>query len=363
MGKKILLLLFSLFLVSCGGQKPTPGPTVSSPEPVWSPRPVFPKTPSPTPTVSPSPTLAPPTETPVVLAEGRIIFYRPTPRGHDALWILDGQGLRRITDGTFRVSFPILSPDGQRVAFVSNLEEPQGTIYLINTDGTGLQKVVASPPGAKWPAWSPDGTRIAFAAEIGIPQAHASQFDIFVVDLVTREVTNLTCTDGPDEVGPAWSPDGQKIAFACGMGVCVMNADGTGRKDITPLLPEGTGLYFSTPWWSPVGHWIATLLMPHGEMWLLAPDGSTFVRSGPLVSQHPKWSPDGKTVTYALAGFVYVFDLSSSKATKLVEGENPTWSPDGKKIAFEREGFLSILDLTDSVVIPLTEGELPQWYP
>lgn len=237
------------------------------------------------PQVTPFPHFAitetPPLSATAPLPKGRMLFYRPTPGGKEALCLMDGMRIRLLTDGTFHVSFAVPSPRGDRVAFAADRDTPAFNIYLIDTDGSDLRKLTNFGGGALWPRWSPDGTRIAFAAGIGVRHQHSGQFDIFVVDVATGILTNLTNTDCCDEIGPAWSPDGKKIAFMGGWGVALMNADGTDRRDLVPSSMAMT--HFSTPSWSPDGHWIGGDWMPDPyyrgdwKIFLLTPDGSTFL--------------------------------------------------------------------------------------
>ena len=60
-------------------------------------------------------------------------------------------------------SGPAFSPDGKRVAFVSNSDGNQ-EIYLVNTDGTGLVRLTRNPADDTLPAFSPDGKRIIFSS-------------------------------------------------------------------------------------------------------------------------------------------------------------------------------------------------------
>ncbi len=88
---------------------------------------------------------------------------------------IDGSGLHRLVDGG---SEPAYSPDGRRIAFVTNRDR-DGTIrtgedeseyadelYVMNADGTGAERLTHSPELSEFaPSWSPDGTRIAYARQ------------------------------------------------------------------------------------------------------------------------------------------------------------------------------------------------------
>jgi len=122
----------------------------------------------------------------------------------------------------------------------------------MNADGTDPRNLTNHPRFDSGPAWSPDGTRIAFNSDRdGNPE-------IYVMNADGTDPRNLT--NDPDfDVLPAWSPDGSRIAFTsdrdegddevcvmCDDEVYVMNADGTDPRNLTNNPAEDT-----QPVWSP----------------------------------------------------------------------------------------------------------------
>ena len=70
----------------------------------------------------------------------------------------DGSGQRRLTRNPAGDSAPVWSPDGRRIAFVSE-RDGNPEIYVMNTDGSGQRKLTRSPADEDWFAWSPVRTK------------------------------------------------------------------------------------------------------------------------------------------------------------------------------------------------------------
>jgi TolB protein len=62
---------------------------------------------------------------------------------------------------------PVLSPDGSKVAFMSQRDEGNWNVYVVNVDGSNLQRLTDDPAEDGLPVWSPDGNAIAFASNRG----------------------------------------------------------------------------------------------------------------------------------------------------------------------------------------------------
>ncbi len=110
----------------------------------------------------------------------------------------------------------------------------------MNTDGSGLRRLTRDPAWDGGPAWSPDGRKIAFTRSHAPTEGRGPrEFDVYVINVDGSGERNLT-DDAVSSV-PVWSPDGQRIAFtslrdASGMwggSIYVMNADGSGQQNLT----------------------------------------------------------------------------------------------------------------------------------
>ena len=259
------------------------------------------------------------------------------------LMTADGSDVRRVTFD-FNAYSPKWSPDGRRLVF----EIPGAGIYATSDDGEGTTAIVRSSfarsgVGAPVePAWSPDGNSIAFVSRSFAfsPESFSSvRRDIYVADVNGERITQLTNTPGAAEYAPSWSPDGKMIVYdrtvpATQGDIWIMNADGSGQRELFSSVENETYPSFS-------------------------PDGSKIVFSS---------SQDGDSE-------IYVIDATGEGLRKLTGNTYadwaPHWSADGSQIVFasdrygDDEIFIMSADGTDEVT--LTDDDAtdrsPAWSP
>jgi dipeptidyl aminopeptidase/acylaminoacyl peptidase len=121
----------------------------------------------------------------------------------------DGSGHARLTADE-RSGSPIWSPDGMKIVFGSDRDEPSdldGELYAMNADGSQQTNLTNSPHTDREPAWSPDGRKIVFVSLRDEPSLYSCSpcnSEIYSMSADGSGVTRLTNSPGPD-ITPSWS--------------------------------------------------------------------------------------------------------------------------------------------------------------
>ena len=250
----------------------------------------------------------------------------------------------------------------EQLAFVSNRDGDE-EIFVLDTDGSEPRQLTRNGVYDGHPIWSPDGEWIAFdrvTGEADLTDEDAPH-DVFVVRADGTGERNVTKTPQVHEGTPAWSPDGQRIAFHTrrdgDFEIYAVDLDGANWENLTnnhprPGAPDATGRAGADlkPSWAADGRIVFESYRDeaglNSDIWVIETNGTQHAlveTPFPTAEWFPSWSPDGTHVAYMSGGDGRPFDIYTvrddrrdvTNVTRTPKTEdNPSWSPDGRRIAF-----------------------------
>ena len=271
-----------------------------------------------------------------------ILFGERDPRVGQAHWFTVRPDGTHLTDLHMTATCAVWFPDGTKILITNDAAVGPGAPLrpaVINPDGSGLRPL----DGTRNPNLelgcgdvSPDGSRITLE---GFSSAGHHELNGIYSIRASDGGGLVRLLQGPIEP-PDYSPDGTRVTFKRVVGAVnptgsgalfVMNTDGTDIVRITP-----PGYVFDLPAWSPDGQWIA-FQKPFGQLFVVHPDG-TDLHQVPVQlpagsgAQDPTWSPDGLTIVFSVLGGghsgIYTVQVDGTglhEVTAVTDPQTPDW--------------------------------------
>jgi eukaryotic-like serine/threonine-protein kinase len=266
-------------------------------------------------------------------------------------------GFTRLTDLPGRENFPSLSPDGKSFLYAKSVEGRADIFLRRVTGGNPIDLTAGSPADNSQPAYSPNGEQIAFRSE-------RERGGIFVMGATGESPHRLTDFG----FNPAWSPDGREIAVATeavnhpairvskSQIFCIDATSGARRS-----LGVDDGVQ---PSWSPHGWRIAFwgLAQPGARraIWTVPAKGGTpvVVVDDANYNWSPAWSPDGRFLYFASnrEGSMNLWRVALDERSGAVLGrpepittpsewsDRPSLSRDGSRLLYSTSDFHSFVE-------------------
>jgi len=160
--------------------------------------------------------------------DGSQIAFTSSQNGDPEIYVadIDGARLHRITFAAGVSTSPAWNPKtGKQMVFVSD-RGGVPVLYLSNSDGSNVEKLDLPDMGyVVDPAWSPNGQLLAFSW-----RRPSGNYDIYAMDIVSHQLVELTRDAGRNE-RPSWAPDGRHLVF---------ESTRTGTRQIWTMLADGS---------------------------------------------------------------------------------------------------------------------------
>ena len=253
---------------------------------------------------------------------------------------------------------PQISPDGETIAFIRQYRDLQDNatrteIWMVSVGDETPRRLTSGGRTDHMPRWSPDGSRLAFISD------RTGRNQLYLIDLSGGEAERVATEKEPLSA-LIWSPDGERIAFVAyermlpqgpfypgAPEACRLPHDVEDEQDEPRVIKtlrhrqDGIG-YFGNQF----RHIFVVDAQPtgHGET-----SGTHRITRGRYNHESPAWSPDGQYIACVAnrtlsdsdpvwVRHLWVFEVASGRATRVLQEDYPvncpSWSPDGSVLAF-----------------------------
>ena len=290
---------------------------------------------------------------------------RPAPR--DIYVTLEGEPTRRITATAANERCPAFSPDGGQLAFLElpgtgGAGDGAVAVVPLDEDGApaGAVRRTSLPtlpeyslrrlPPVSCPEWSPDGTRVAYISQRGTESINpVFELHVWTIGGEDQVIAQTAQTPADSLTGSfAWSPDGKAIAYAAKGGASTAALDGGAPSvvlavDETPVHPDAPTI--------PVQAVMAVAWSSRGEL-------AVTVRTYELSEPRGVDTNSGDAIKGERFE-AHIVDVATGRAQPVAGLGEPVprivWSPDGSRFAFPRDGQIQVHNRADgsTATLPL----------
>lgn len=187
----------------------------------------------------------------------------------------DGSDMKQLTitaDTTLFLIDPDVSPNGSKVAYCYDCigKETNSEIYIMNADGSDPINLTNHPSNDRNPSWSPNGEKLLFSSD------RSGNYELYVLDIALGELTQITKSSTNSTQGD-WSINDEIVFVSDEDGdkeIIIMKLDGSNRKQLTNNIAQDV-----LPAWSPDGLKIAFSSyrrgnMDKGDIYMINSDGT-----------------------------------------------------------------------------------------
>jgi Tol biopolymer transport system component len=251
--------------------------------------------------------------------------------------MISGKTVIQLTDNAWEDQYPVWSPDGSKIAYMSN---PDGSfdIYLMDASGAGIEALTSFEGDEETPAWFADSRHVAFTRNI--KQLTGKKQILYSVDIETGSAEKIIPRFKRNHSIPYFSQGAPLMTFtakrAFGWDVAVYDLrdhrirfleDG-GKSCRARFSKDGNTLAY-----------VSTRADGRGDIWLMNPDGSDKRRLTLRDKTHdyfPSWSPDGRKIVFC-SSFehdiesdwqILVYDVETGKTALLFDSPGSDIFPD-----------------------------------
>jgi Tol biopolymer transport system component len=233
-------------------------------------------------------------------AQGMQIVFVVRTNISQSIWVMEADGANptRLATG----NYPVVSPDGKRIAYISNQRGNRDEVWVMNVDGSGQTVLTNIGVRTVFVGWSPNSQRVLYISS-----------GLFAIDAQAGKQPQRLSGD-PRISYAAWSPDGLQIVYVTGQDIHIVDSNGLNDK----LLTQG-----SSPVWSPNSQQLA--YVANGAVYVMDRNGANVKQLA--IGSEPIWSPDGRRIIYTSGGAIFIMESDGTNQKQIGTGSSPIWAP------------------------------------